>query len=314
MTGASTGIGQAAARAMLAARGDARPARLIIGARDPAAVQIALAAAARDAGVRCDVCALDLASLASIAAFVDQVGTLLGDRQIDAVVGNAGIQTTERVEWSADGHELTFAVNALANAALVWGLAPRLAPCARVIVTASGTHDPNDRGARRFGFRGGRYTSARALAAGQVEPGTSAVQAGRDRYATSKLCVLLLVREWARRRQGDAFVPLAYDPGLVPGTGLARDYPPLLKWAWHHVMPTVARLMPGASTKERSGDTLAWMATAPDFTPESGTYLQFDRTPAPAWEAIDNRDWASDLWHTCAALCAPALPAATTAS
>jgi NAD(P)-dependent dehydrogenase (short-subunit alcohol dehydrogenase family) len=314
MTGASTGIGRAAVHAMFDGRVGPRPGRLLLGARDAAALEGALRTDAEAADVSLEVFPLDLASLASIAAFGVAVGRRLGVVRVDALVANAGIQTTDRLERSRDGHELSFAVNALANAALVWALAPVLASRARVIVTASGTHDPNDRGARRFGFRGGRYTSARALAAGEVEPGTSPTQAGRDRYATSKLCALLLVREFARRAPTDGIVPMAFDPGLVPGTGLARGYPPLLKWAWHHVMPTVARLMPGASTPQRSGATLAWVATSPECTPERGAYLQFDRTAAPVWARIDDRTWADDCWQWCAAQCADVVPNAPRAN
>ena len=29
----------------------------------------------------------------------------------------------------------------------------------------------------------------------------------------------------------------AFDPGLMPGSGLARDYPPLQRLAWRYLLP-----------------------------------------------------------------------------
>ena len=34
-----------------------------------------------------------------------------------------------------------------------------------------------------------------------------------------------------------------FDRGLVPGSGLARDYPPALRFLWDRVLPGIARVL-----------------------------------------------------------------------
>ena len=80
----------------------------------------------------------------------------------------------------------------------------------------------------------------------------------RRAYVNSKLCNLWFAYELVRRLAAAGVTskerPIsvnAYEPGLVPGSGLARDYPPALRWVWLRVLPAVARvatrLVPGPS-------------------------------------------------------------------
>jgi len=39
----------------------------------------------------------------------------------------------------------------------------------------------------------------------------------------------------------------AVDPGMMPGSGLARDYPPLRRFAWRYVLPAL-RFLPGVNS------------------------------------------------------------------
>jgi protochlorophyllide reductase len=299
MTGASAGIGHAAALALLGA--PQPPARLIVGARDPESARRWLAPRAATAGVPLEVLRVDLASLASTRDFADAALAALGPAAGSTPVvyiGNAGGQAARALRRSLDGHEETFAVNTLAHIAVVWRLWPALVDGGRIILTASGTHDPTDRGARRFGFRGGRYSSALALARAEVEPGTTDAQAARDRYATSKLAVLLFVQELARR--APSLHAWGYDPGLVPGTGLARHRSRAEWIVWKHLLPIAARVMPGASTIERSGATLAHAAVAGAWP--NGGQFNFTGRAEPMWEDAHRSDWAADLWDGAATL------------
>ena len=63
-----------------------------------------------------------------------------------------------------------------------------------------------------------------------------------------------------------------FDPGLMPGTGLARQYPPTARLAWSTVF-RAAQVLPFASSPAASGRALA--ALACDLTPPapSGCYL-----------------------------------------
>lgn len=289
LTGVTGGIGLEAARAL--AKDPAH--RILAGARRPEdAATLRAAVPARQLEVR----EFDAASLASVRRFAAGIGEWHG------LGANAGVQIVGRLERSADGHEMTFAVNHLANHCLIRELLPRAAAGARVVITASGTHDPEDPGARRFGFRGGVYTSARELAGGSGDPAVSETQRGRDRYATSKLCVVMSVYEWARREQRAGF--FAYDPGLVPGTGLARNRG-VLTWLWKNVLPLAARVMPGTSTAPRSGAALAWMLTAEELAGKSGLHCDYSRRETPSSQDSRRIDWARDLHETSEELTLP---------
>jgi protochlorophyllide reductase len=297
ITGATSGMGLAAARHL--AHGT--DATLIVGARSPER-----AAALREAvpATRLQALPLDTSSLRSVAAFCHAVETALGaDGAIDGVACNAGVQIVGSPGRSADGYDLTFATNHLGHFALVRRLSPRLAPAAAVVSTASGTHDARERLARLFGFRGGLFRDAATVAAGDLDPAASPVQQGLDRYATSKLCNILFTLEMARRVPAERARFIAFDPGLMPGTGLARDRSAIERWGWRNVMP-VLRVMAGkVSSAERSGRALARLLTDPALA-RSGQYLDFGLRiiePSPDARRVD---LASDLHDFSVRACA----------
>jgi hypothetical protein len=161
----------------------------------------------------------------------------------------------------------------------------------RIILIGSGTHDPDIWMNRWFGFRGGRYTDARNLASGRGDPSVSDAQRARDRYATSKLCNLMTVEALARR----GYDAHSFDPGLMPGTGLARDYGWLARVGWHTAMRLAAWILPGASSIRRSGNALAWLATqgAP-----IGRHLDYRRRVIEPWTGVSRLDWSEELYAT----------------
>lgn len=270
--GASTGLGRATAEAL------ARSHRVVT--------------VGRHAGADIPADLRNLDDVARAAAAAKPRGPFAG------IACNAGTQDAGEPSFTAAGIEQTFAVNVLAHLAFLAHLAP--ARATRVGFVGSSTLDPDDRGARRFGFRGGRYTDAASLAAGTRDPAVDAAQNARDRYATSKLCDLLLVRALARR----GVHAFAIDPGLMPGTGLARDHGALARFAWNTVLRVAALAMPGASTATRSGRAYAWaLAHA-----ERGAYVDFRRRVmvTPAVAARD--DHAEQLYAHCLALAGVADP------
>ena len=219
MTGATSGIGLHAARTL-------KPgAAMTVGARDPKAVQRLLGSGVRGLP-------LDLADLRSAQAFAEAAadGPL-----IDRLILNAGLQAIDGAR-SAQGMELTFAANHLAHFLILEALAPRLAPDARVILTSSGTHDP----ALNTSIPPPITADAQRLAHPERAPDFDAdpTIAGRRAYSSSKLCNVMTVREAAARmaasRPDVAFI--AFDPGLTPGTGLARGYAPWQNFVFRHVM------------------------------------------------------------------------------
>ena len=233
---------------------------------------------------------VDLASMASVSRLVSRIDML------DGVVCNAGLQVPGELRRTDEGHELTFGVNHLAHFTLVMGLLSKLRRPGRVVMLGSGTHTPDDRMAKLFGFRGGRYTSAQQVAAGDVEPDARGGQPGRDRYATSKFCNLVFFNSLAKRFSADELGVFAVDPGLVPATGLAREQPALVRWVYRGLTPILTRL-PGVSTPQRSGAAVAWAATAPELAGRTGEYFEFTRKSLPLWEKVRDPRIGADLWE-----------------
>jgi NAD(P)-dependent dehydrogenase (short-subunit alcohol dehydrogenase family) len=179
LTGATSGIGRAAARE-LARRG----AEVAIVGRDPARVR-------ETAGGVMHEHVADLASLEEVRRLA---GELL-DRyeRIDVLANNAGAMfTTRRV--TPDGYEQTFALNHLAPFLLTTLLLARLRESgARVVTTASDAHT------------GG----ALDLDDLQSERSFRAMRT----YSTSKLCNVLFTRELAKRET--EITATCFHPGLV---------------------------------------------------------------------------------------------------
>ena len=196
---------------------------------------------------------------------------------------------------TVDGYEETLQANWLAHALLIERLLPVLASGAPVVFTASGTHDPANATARLFGFRGGLYRGIERVARGELDGSASETQQGLDRYATSKLVAMLHV--YARARSTPAGGPrwFAFDPGLMPGTGLARDRSALERWAWSTILPVVARAIPGASTPRRSAATYARLLTGRLFPQESGVHLDFSGRRTASSADSNRQDWQEEV-------------------
>ena len=64
----------------------------------------------------------------------------------------------------------------------------------------------------------------------------------------------------------------AFDPGLMPGSGLARDYPPLQRLAWRYLLPAL-RVLPGVRSTRTSGRYLAALANDARFDGVTGEYF-----------------------------------------
>ena len=109
ITGSTDGLGRRVA-AELRRRG----ATVIVHGRDPGKVQAAVEESGAAAGL-----VADLADLAQVRRLADEAG------ELDALVNNAGVIEGERRE-SADGYELTLAVNHLSHFLLTELVLPRM--------------------------------------------------------------------------------------------------------------------------------------------------------------------------------------------
>jgi NAD(P)-dependent dehydrogenase (short-subunit alcohol dehydrogenase family) len=290
MTGATSGLGKVAAERLVSAPNTT----VLIGARRPGPPGT-------------ELYELDLTSLASVRRFAKSVAARVDGTGIDALVLNAGISLPSADQRSADGYEATFAVNHLAHYLLVDLLRPRLAQSARLIFTTSGTHDP----AEGTVIPPPRHANAWLLAFPDrdSELDDKARAAGGRAYSSSKLCAVLTVRSLAadtelRERR---VVPVAYDPGPTPGTGLLRATSPILRAVWSLLGTPVGRLMPRFSSKAAAGAALAALATGQTPVPDGETYAALRRGKL-TWrlpsELARRDDLAEALWRDSAQLVA----------
>lgn len=273
VTGGTSGLGRATAHVLARQSGW----RLVLAVRD---VQRG-AELARQLGPDTGVVELDLASLESVRTAAKR----LTDEHapIAALVLNAGLQVPRADRVSADGYELTFAVNHLGHFLLSELVRPALTPDARIAVVASGTHWGT---LRKSGpFPAPRWADPHELA----RPGPGS---GRVAYSTSKLANVYFGYEAARRYPGTP--TNVYDPGLMPSTGLAGAYPAPARRVYSALAPLLTRL-PGAATPEQSGAQLAQLVVGPQGA-RTGRYIALGKD-APSSPASYDADRARELWE-----------------
>ena len=298
ITGGTGSLGTATVRA-LARRYDGWHA--VVTGRDLARTESRAAALAAKAGLPVTPLQLDLESLDAVRAFArDWPGR--GLPPLHALVCNAGTMVVSGERRTADGYEVTFAVNHLAHFLLAELMRPHLTEPARIVFVSSDTHDP----ARPHNFPAPRLGSAQDLARPVVVADPR--EEGRRRYTTSKLCNVLNAYELDRRLDGSGTTVNAFDPGLMPGTGLARDHGPFFRFAWRYLMPALAVLPRNFHTTRSSGAALAYVVADPSLDGVSGRYFR-GRHPARSSAESYDREKADALWRSSAELTGLAEPA-----
>ncbi len=251
---------------------------------------------------------LDLASLASVRQFVQNFTSRTDLPPLFSLINNAGLQIIGPTEYTVDGVEMTFGVNHLGHFLLTNLLLPHFARNGRLVVVSSGTHYDNEPLAQALGIPPPAYTSAEALAYPNRMPPVPKPEkpqkVGAERYSTSKLCNLLFAYELIRRldEQGRTDLTVnAYDPGLMPGSGLARQAPAWGQWIWRNVFP-VLRLLPNVGSVQTSGPLLAMLVSDSAFAPVTGKYFYFhrpgDMREKPSSSTSYDLAKARDLWET----------------
>lgn len=287
LTGVTSGMGLHIVQRLI----DKTGARLIAGVRSPDRAQDLRRIAPPD---RLEILRLDVADLSSVRDFAAEVKARIGATKLAGIVCNAGLQILGPAKLTGDGVDESFATNHLGHFALVDALMPCLATGATVITTGSGTHNPNDRVAKMFGFRGADFPDAATVAAGQTTRSGDLKTQGQDRYATGKLCAILYAHDMSARVDAQAVRFFSFDPGLMPGTGLARDRSFGERFAWRYIMPLFRYVMAGVSTPRRSGYALVdKLLLAPAYP--SGSYIEFTGKPAPRSPLAISAELGRDL-------------------
>lgn len=273
MTGASRGIGRIAAQRVLRESPDAH---LVVIARD--------STGARLDGEVSHVVA-DLRSLESTRSAAAEVRDRLGRElpPLRCFVGNAGVQHTDDLTSGPEGFESTFMVNVLAQHVFVRALEDRFTAGGRIVLTASDVHFGDLR--HNLGIvPAPAWKSPDVLARTHAFGAPATATAGRTAYATSKLAVIHLVHEYARRLPAEVDV-VAYNPAFVPGTGLARNAGPISRFAMRRVLPLLA-LTPFATRPEDAGRWLADLVLGNTRAP-TGSYVDRDRVAPSSAESYD---------------------------
>jgi retinol dehydrogenase 12 len=262
ITGATSGIGLAAARA-LAARG----ATLALVGRDPARGERALAelrSALPSAAMRLHIA--DLARRAEIQRLAEELRAAYP--RIDVLVNNAGAIYHERL-LTEDGLERTFALNHMAYFLLTHLLKDRLiaAAPARVVNVASRAHlgaelDLHDLNLTRD------FTGWRA-------------------YQRSKLANILFTRELARRLAGTGVTANCLHPGFV-ASRFGDNNGGLFRWGIG-----VAKVF--AITPAKGAETVVHLAASPEVAATTGGYFANSAPAAPS-SAAQNDKTARRLW------------------
>jgi NAD(P)-dependent dehydrogenase (short-subunit alcohol dehydrogenase family) len=294
LTGPTRGLGRDLTLALAT-----RKVRLVLLGRNRDALAD-VASEARQAGSP-DVhtIGVDFASLAQTVEAASQVGSLVSAGtigHIDTVIANAGIQLGDRNQRTHDGIELTFGVNVVANQVLLRTLKPSLTVGAHVVIVGSGTHF-GDVVTRQLVAAPKWQTPVDLARAGGEAAATA--KAGQCAYSTSKLGVNYLVHELNRQWEAPLRANV-YDPGLMPGTGLARDLPKFKQWAWNNIMPALT-IFPGVATTKHSAEQLAQLALGEAHGTARNEYFEIGKLTKASDDSFSpTRE--RELWDYCEAL------------
>jgi len=237
VTGATAGIGKETARA-LARMG----ATVVVVARDTAkSARTVDEIEASVPNAKVDVVLADFASLAAVRAGAAEIARRYST--VHVLVNNAGLAMKHRT-LSADGFELTFAVNHLAPFLLTRALMPQLRAGApsRIVTVASGAEgygpiDFDDLQSEK------NYRGFRA-------------------YGKSKLANVLFTYELATRLAGSGITANCLHPGAV-ATDLLRKLPRLI----------FMLISPFLLSPEQGAATQIYLASSPQVDGVSGGYF-----------------------------------------
>ena len=278
ITGATSGIGQAAAE-KLAAMG----ARMVLVARDRERAEATLAHLRElSPGAAPTVHYADLLRLSEMKRVAAEIAAV--EPRIDVLINNVGALFGRR-HLTQDGLEDTFALNHMSYFVLTHQLLNRLrasAP-ARVVNTASDAHE-----AATLDFDD--LQSARAYRGNFLEwlrfggPGFKV-------YGRSKLCNILFTQELTRRLAGTGVTANALHPGFV-ATRFGDQSGGLVSFSIK-----IAKRF--ALSPEKGAETLVYLASSPEVAAATGGYYYKCGLAAPSKSARDEaaarRLWAESL-------------------
>lgn len=283
ITGATSGIGKAAALA-LARQG----AHIILHGRDGRKVNAARQEIVYETGnAAVDVVMADLSLLAETRKLAEQL--LRRYRRLDVLINNAGVMMGRQREVTAEGYEVTFAVNFLTPMLLTALLLPLLqnGPEGRIINVASSAH---------------KQSARTDFSDWQLEKGYDPMRA----YGNAKLFLILATQQMAKLLKAEASAVGPADPGkdrmpvtantMHPGAvasnfSVESDLGPVLK-----ILGRLARRW--FRTVEEGADTMVWLAESEQVRGTSGLYF-IDRKPGVVGKKYNTVENERRVWEYC---------------
>jgi NAD(P)-dependent dehydrogenase (short-subunit alcohol dehydrogenase family) len=268
ITGATSGIGRAAAEA-LAAMG----ARIVMVVRNRQRGETMLAKLRdRFPLATHNLYYADLLRLAEVKRVAAEIAG--AEPRVDVLLNNAGAMFACR-EMTPDGFERTFALNHVAPFVLTHGLRERLfaAAPARVVNTAGMLH----------------HLATLHLDDLRLEHRYDAFYA----YAHAKLCCVLFTRELARRWASGQVTANCVHPGEV-ATSFGYESGGLIPYAF-----AIIHLF--GSSPEKGASRLVRLASAREYAGVTGRYFYKEKLARPNPQAEDDEN-AERLWQATARL------------
>ena len=259
ITGASSGIGEATARA-LAARG----AKVLLACRSESRAARVLDELA-DAGTPAlGVVPVDLGDLDSVRGAADAIADRLP--RFDVLINNAGLGAARGL--TASGFELAFGTNHVGHFLLTTRLLDALGDGAprRVVTVASKSH---------YQAKGIDFDAVR-------RPTRS--RTGMPEYAVSKLANVLFSQELARRVAGRGIHTYVLHPGVI-ASEIWRNVP----WP---LRPVMTRFM---KSPEEGARTSVYCACSPEVADDTGRYYSDCAVKEPNPAATP--ELAAELWR-----------------
>lgn len=243
---------------------------------------------------------LDLASFASIRSFVTEFINL-DLPPLHGILANAGVQFVQRQTYTIDGIDTTFGINHLGHFLLVNLLLQHVKSPARIILVSSDTHDSS----KATGMPPPYFRDPELIAHPEQDPllkNKKIGEIGRIAYTTSKLCNVLFAYELNQRlvaklesNFSDITVNV-FNPGLMPGSGLASDYTAIAKFVWNNILPILCNFVPNVNTMSQAGKALARLVTDPELASVTGKYFSGFKMIDSSTESYDQLK-AEQLWQ-----------------